>query len=58
MLISDHLNWYRGAFRYSDVINAGGSEAKLKLDKLQKEIDFDDAVNIQFTSVSVSNVEP
>lgn len=44
---------FRGAHKYTDVITMGGNQEKAKILEMQNEVQFDDPVNIQFTSVSV-----
>lgn len=39
-----------GAYKFQDILNAGGSHEKTLSEKLAKEINFDDAMNIQLTS--------
>uniref|UniRef100_A0A1I8EVF0 Medium-chain acyl-CoA ligase ACSF2, mitochondrial n=3 Tax=Wuchereria bancrofti TaxID=6293 RepID=A0A1I8EVF0_WUCBA len=41
---------YRGAWRYSDVIKMGTEEDRLKLADIERQIQPDDPVNIQYTS--------
>lgn len=42
-----------GTFSFDDALSIGGKEERQKLEQVQKHIKFDDAVNIQFTSVSI-----
>eukprot|EP00111_Clytia_hemisphaerica_P006347 TCONS_00018396-protein len=44
-----------GAFSFEDALAIGGKEEKLKVEQLQKGIQFDDPVNIQFTSGTTGN---
>lgn len=46
---------YESAYKYSDIMNAGGSAEIALLSKLKDEIQFDDAINIQFTSGTTGN---
>ncbi|VDN03326.1 unnamed protein product [Thelazia callipaeda] len=41
---------YRGAWRYSDVIKMGTEEDRLKLADIERQVQPDDPVNIQYTS--------
>lgn len=40
-----------GAFHWNDLMQAASSQHYQELEDLQKKINFDDPVNIQFTSV-------
>lgn len=40
-----------GAFQWKDLMQAGSSQHYQELEDLQKKINFDDPINIQFTSV-------
>ena len=40
-----------GAMKISDVMEAGGSKEKNQLHDLRHQLQFDDPINIQFTSV-------
>ncbi len=42
---------FSGAYTFEEVFSAGGSEDMRQVLALEKEIQMDDAVNIQFTSV-------
>lgn len=43
-----------GMLHFDDVMQAGGSQHEQQLQDLQKKISFDDPINIQFTSVTVT----
>lgn len=43
-----------GTLAFNDVLNAGNSESDELLGTTEKLVKFDDPVNIQFTSVSMS----
>ena len=40
-----------GTFSFNEVMNLGGQSEKEDLDSIQRTLQFDDAINIQFTSV-------
>lgn len=40
-----------GALQWNDLMQAGSSQHYQELEDLQKKINFDDPINIQFTSV-------
>lgn len=40
-----------GTFSFNEVMNLGGQSEKQDLDSIQRTLQFDDAINIQFTSV-------
>jgi len=42
---------FSGAFSFEDVMQVGGKDEHVKVQEIKKDIQFDDAVNIQFTSV-------
>lgn len=42
----------RGTLKFSSVLEAGTSKRKAEIMDLQKRLQFDDPINIQFTSVS------
>ncbi|GFS92494.1 hypothetical protein NPIL_488661, partial [Nephila pilipes] len=39
-----------GTFDFKDVFNCGNKESDILLSEIEKSIQFDDPVNIQFTS--------
>ncbi len=43
---------FRGTFTLDDVFNFGGIAERQKIHDLQSQLQFDDPINIQFTSVS------
>ena len=43
---------YPGTFKSADVYEMGNSEHNQTIEGLKKTLQFDDAINIQFTSVS------
>ncbi|KAL5012159.1 hypothetical protein ScPMuIL_010710 [Solemya velum] len=43
-------NGYPGTYKFSDVMNAGSDKDKRKIVDLQTRLQFDDPINIQFTS--------
>ena len=43
---------FGGAFKFGDVFEAGGGDDFSRLSEMDKEVQMDDPVNIQFTSVS------
>ena len=43
---------YRGTFILQDLMNFGGIAERQKIHDLQSILQFDDPINIQFTSVS------
>ena len=44
---------FGGAFKFGDVFEAGGRDDFSRLSDMGKEVQMDDPVNIQFTSVSL-----
>ncbi len=42
---------FRGAITFSDVLSAGDNKQRQHIFDIQDRLQFDDAVNIQFTSV-------
>ncbi|XP_048240735.1 medium-chain acyl-CoA ligase ACSF2, mitochondrial-like [Haliotis rufescens] len=48
IMIGDHQ--YRGALKFSDVMEAGTSKDRAAILDLQRRLQFDDPINIQFTS--------
>ena len=42
-----------GAFKYSDVVQAGSAKTRQRIQDMQRKLQFDDPINIQFTSVSI-----
>jgi hypothetical protein len=47
-------SYYRGAFRFSDVLESATPELMSTLQQQQSQIQPDDGCNLQFTSVSNS----
>ena len=43
---------FGGAFKFGDVFESGGGDDFSRLSEMDKEVQMDDPVNIQFTSVS------
>lgn len=52
VLTSPTENDFSGAWKYTDVIRFGTDEDRRKLAKVEKNVQPDDPVNIQYTSVS------
>ena len=50
--ISTSISFVRGTFTLQDVLNFGGIAEKQKVSQMQYDLQFDDPINIQFTSVS------
>nr|CAB3219790.1 acyl-CoA synthetase family member 2, mitochondrial-like [Phallusia mammillata] len=48
IMISDEH--FHGTYKFQDVMSAGGPREVAKVHNLQKQFQFDDAINIQFTS--------
>ena len=46
-----HVSFYSGAFSFEEGMSVGGKDEHDKVQEIKKTIQFDDAVNIQFTSV-------
>ena len=44
---------FPGAFKFNDVMKLGGAAEITEMQNLQAKLQFDDAINIQFTSVSL-----
>lgn len=44
--------YFRGALKFSEVMEAATSKRRTELLDLQSKLQFDDPINIQFTSVS------
>lgn len=47
-----HFILKRGTLTYKDLLNCGNAESDQLLGATEKSVQFDDPVNIQFTSVS------
>ena len=43
---------FRGTMSFEELLRTGGSSEKQKVQDLQRELQSDDPINIQFTSVS------
>lgn len=44
---------FSGTIAFQELMETGGTEEKRELHKLQNELQIDDPINIQFTSVSI-----
>uniref|UniRef100_A0A915AER6 Medium-chain acyl-CoA ligase ACSF2, mitochondrial n=1 Tax=Parascaris univalens TaxID=6257 RepID=A0A915AER6_PARUN len=49
-IIIDDQKAYRGAWKYSEVIKMGSEEDRIKLADMERQVQPDDPVNIQYTS--------
>ena len=47
------FHFFRGALRFSDVMSAGSDVDRNYIRDIQYKLQFDDPINIQFTSVSL-----
>ena len=43
--------WYSGAYTLTDILESGGREARERVEKISQSLNFDQPINIQFTSV-------
>ncbi|XP_064632359.1 medium-chain acyl-CoA ligase ACSF2, mitochondrial-like [Lineus longissimus] len=46
---------YPGTFRFQDVMEMGNKELRSEIENMQSDLQFDDAINIQFTSGTTGN---
>ena len=46
------LYYYRGTLKFADVMKAGTTKRRREIQDLQSRLQFDDPINIQFTSVT------
>ncbi len=54
-VINMDTNPHQGMWTWSEFVQFGGTVAQADLDKLQSELQFDDPINIQFTSGTTGN---
>jgi len=54
IMIGDHH--FPGTFKFSEVLASSGPQEVLKVQHMQDELQFDDPINIQFTSVSTGSI--
>lgn len=43
---------YRGTINFKDILEAGSNKERTEIQNLQNKLQFDEPINIQFTSVS------
>lgn len=48
---------FRGAYNFHDILDAAGSSEVKAITDLQNTLQFDDPVNIQFTSVFIVSIK-